>query len=49
MEVTVPEYEKLFEETLPVDGSTLELDITKDTAAICLSGVEDNKRLYVRK
>ncbi|MBP2077253.1 hydroxymethylglutaryl-CoA synthase [Oceanobacillus polygoni] len=48
-EVTVSEYEKLFEETLPVDGSTLELDITKDPAAICLSGIEDNKRLYVKK
>ncbi|WP_339228474.1 hydroxymethylglutaryl-CoA synthase [Oceanobacillus sp. FSL K6-2867] len=48
-EVTVPEYEKIFEETLPVDGSTLKFDITKDPAAICLSGIEDNKRLYVRK
>ncbi|WP_067727474.1 hydroxymethylglutaryl-CoA synthase [Oceanobacillus damuensis] len=48
-EVTVPEYEEIFEKTLPVDGSTIELDIDNDPAVICLSGVQDNMRLYVNK
>lgn len=48
-EVTVPEYEEIFEKTLPVDGSTVELDIEKDPASICLSGMKDNMRLYVNK
>lgn len=49
MEVTVSEYEKIFQETLPIDGSTLELDIDKDPARICLSGITDNMRQYVNK
>ncbi|GIO25811.1 hydroxymethylglutaryl-CoA synthase [Ornithinibacillus bavariensis] len=48
-EVSVEEYEVIFEETLPKDGSDIELDITKDPAAICLSGTIDNKRQYVNK
>lgn len=48
-EVSVEEYEKIFEETLPNDGSNMELDISKDPATICLSGVLDNKRQYVNK
>lgn len=48
-EVTVAEYEEIFQETLPVDGSTIELDIDKDPATICLAGMEDDKRLYVNK
>lgn len=48
-EITVSEYEEIFQETLPTDGSTIELDIDKDPAAICLAGMADNKRLYVNK
>lgn len=48
-EVSVEEYEQIFEETLPVDGSTIELDIEKDPAAICLAGLENNKRQYINK
>ncbi|WP_249872062.1 hydroxymethylglutaryl-CoA synthase [Oceanobacillus saliphilus] len=48
-EITVSEYERIFEETLPVDGSTVELGIANDPAAICLSGMQDNMRLYVNK
>ncbi|MGJ9457272.1 hydroxymethylglutaryl-CoA synthase [Oceanobacillus sp. CF4.6] len=48
-EVTVPEYEAIFDKTLPVDGSTVELDIHSDPAAICLSGMKDNMRLYINK
>ncbi|SFH80192.1 hydroxymethylglutaryl-CoA synthase [Pisciglobus halotolerans] len=48
-ELTVAEYEKIFEETLPKDGSTIELDIESDPAAICVAGMQDNKRLYINK
>lgn len=48
-EVTVAEYEEIFEDTLPVDGSAMELDIEKDPAAICVAGIADNKRQYVNK
>ncbi|WP_106497261.1 hydroxymethylglutaryl-CoA synthase [Lentibacillus sp. Marseille-P4043] len=48
-EVTVAEYEEIFQETLPIDGSTLELDVTNDPATICLAGMKDNMRQYVNK
>lgn len=48
-EVTVPEYEAIFEETLPTDGSTVKLDINNDPADICLAGISDDKRQYVNK
>lgn len=48
-EVTVSEYEAIFEESLPVDGSTIKLDIDNDPAKICLSGITDNMRQYVNK
>ncbi|GGA74694.1 hydroxymethylglutaryl-CoA synthase [Ornithinibacillus halotolerans] len=48
-EVTVEKYEEIFEDVLPADGSDIELDISKDPATICLSGVVDNKRQYVNK
>ncbi|MBP1949968.1 hydroxymethylglutaryl-CoA synthase [Virgibacillus litoralis] len=48
-EVTVPEYEEIFQQTLPTDGSTVNLDINNDPASICLSGMDDNKRQYVNK
>ncbi|MFC4560109.1 hydroxymethylglutaryl-CoA synthase [Virgibacillus kekensis] len=48
-EVSVDEYEKIFSETLPVQGETVKFNIDSDPAAICLSGMEENKRLYVNK
>lgn len=48
-EVTVSEYESIFQETLPIDGSAIELDIDKDPAKICLAGITDNMRQYVNK
>jgi hydroxymethylglutaryl-CoA synthase len=48
-EVSVSEYEEIFTETLPTDGSAVELDIRKDPAAICLAGVKDHMRQYVNK
>lgn len=48
-EVTIEEYEAVFEETLPLDGSDIELNIEQDPASIVLSGTVDNKRQYVNK
>ncbi|MFZ3579967.1 hydroxymethylglutaryl-CoA synthase [Virgibacillus sp. DJP39] len=48
-EVTVSEYEDIFQETLPTDGSTVKLNIDEDPASICLAGMSDNKRNYVNK
>lgn len=48
-QLTVPEYEEVFEKTLPIDGSTVELNIKEDPAPICLSGISEHKRQYVNK
>lgn len=48
-EISVPEYEAIFEETLPTDGSTVKLDVEIDPARICLAGIADDKRQYVNK
>lgn len=47
--VSVAEYEEIFEQSLPTDGSTVELDIESDSAPICLSGITENMRQYVNK
>ncbi|GAB4073983.1 hydroxymethylglutaryl-CoA synthase [Barrientosiimonas marina] len=48
-EVTIPEYESIFEKTLPKDGSTVELPVANDPAVICLAGVAEDKRHYINK
>ncbi|WP_430786727.1 hydroxymethylglutaryl-CoA synthase [Virgibacillus flavescens] len=48
-EISIAEYEKVFQQTLPTDGSTITFDIESDPAPICLAGMEDNKRIYVNK
>lgn len=48
-EVTVDQYEEIFEEKLPIDGSTIEFDIQEDPASICLSGIKEHSRQYVNK
>ncbi|MCF3942134.1 hydroxymethylglutaryl-CoA synthase [Oceanobacillus alkalisoli] len=48
-EVSVEEYEEIFADTLPADGSTTSLDAANDPAAVYLSGVEDHKRIYVNR
>lgn len=48
-ELTVAEYEAIFEESLPTDGSTVELDTTHDPAPICLAGVTAHQRQYMNK
>lgn len=48
-QISIEAYEEIFEEELPTDGSTTELDITQDPAPICLAGISDNMRQYVNK
>lgn len=48
-EVSIEEYEKIFRETLPTDGSTLTLSIDEDPADICLVGIDSHMRQYINK
>lgn len=48
-EVSVEEYEKIFEHTLPADGASIELDGADDPAPIYLAGIKDHKRIYVNR
>ncbi|GGM23717.1 hydroxymethylglutaryl-CoA synthase [Paraliobacillus quinghaiensis] len=48
-EITVAEYEKIFQETVPVGLSDVELPVEKDPAPICFSGIKDHMRQYVYK
>ncbi|MFU0791827.1 MAG: hydroxymethylglutaryl-CoA synthase [Virgibacillus proomii] len=47
IEVTVAEYEKIFEMILPKDGSTVQLDTEADPAKIKLAGVSEHIRQYI--
>jgi len=47
--LSIPEYEEIFEEKLPVDGSEAMLNVEEDTGSICLSGVRNHERKYVNK
>lgn len=44
--LSVAEYEDVFSTTLPVDGSTVELDTSDDPAPIYLSGIKEHMRQY---
>lgn len=48
-EVSVEEYEEIFEETLPVDGASVELNHTTDSAPVYLAGIKDHERIYVNR
>ncbi len=48
-EVSVKEYEEIFSRVLPIDGSSIELDVDADPATICIEGMEGNKRIYLNK
>lgn len=48
-EVTVAEYERIFEETVPTDGSTVEFTINEDPASIILAGISEYKRQYINQ
>jgi hydroxymethylglutaryl-CoA synthase len=44
--VSIEEYEAVFSATLPIDGSTVELDISTDPASIRLTGITEHMRQY---
>lgn len=48
-EVSVEDYEEIFENTLPADGASVELNADNDPAPIYLAGIDDHKRIYVNK
>src|SRR5690625_3763554 len=48
-EISVAEYEKVFSEVLPIDGSTVEIKTDHDPAPICLNGIKDHMRKYINK
>ena len=48
-EITVEEYEEIFDITLPTDGSEMKLDIDEDPAEVCLAGIKEHSRQYVNK
>lgn len=48
-EISIEEYEEVFQQTVPVDGSTAIFDHANDPAAIYLAGMKDNMRQYVNK
>lgn len=45
--VSVETYEKVFSQTVPVDGSTKAFDASTDPAPIYLSGIKDHMRQYI--
>lgn len=48
-QLDIEQYETMYNETLPSDGSTKQVDILKDPANICVQGIKDHKRQYVNK
>src|SRR5699024_10089001 len=44
--LAVAEYEDVLSATLPVDGSTVELETSEDPAPIYLSGIKEHMRQY---
>ncbi|SES91317.1 hydroxymethylglutaryl-CoA synthase [Salinibacillus kushneri] len=47
--LSVAEYEDIFQEGLPTDGSSVTLPVEEDPAVICLGGIENHSRHYVNK
>ncbi|MFD0896633.1 hydroxymethylglutaryl-CoA synthase [Loigolactobacillus binensis] len=45
-QVTVSTYEQLFQQQLPTDGSTVELDLSQDPAQFVLTGIDAHQRQY---
>ena len=45
-QVDVPTYEKIFQQQLPIDGSTVELDLSHDPAPYVLAGIKAHQRQY---
>jgi len=48
-QVDVPTYEQLFNQQLPTDGSTVELDLSHDPAQYVLAGIKADQRQYKKQ
>lgn len=48
-QISVTEYEAIFSESLPTDGSTVNIDTSSDPAIARLSGMKEHMRLYTTK
>lgn len=48
-EMNIKAYERIFENTLPADGTDIELNRNDDPAAIQLAGIKGHERIYVNK
>lgn len=47
--ISVAEYETVFSQVLPEDGSDFAVETSKDPSEICLAGIKDHKRFYLVK
>lgn len=48
-EVSVQEYEEIYQSSLPTDGSSIVFSVENDPATICLTGIENHMRQYINK
>lgn len=48
-QISVAEYEEIFNQTLPTDGTSVTLGETDDPSPIIMSGIQDHMRQYKRK
>ncbi len=48
-EISISEYEVIFQETLPNNVSSVKLPIERDPSVICLAGINEHMRQYVNK
>lgn len=48
-ELSMEEYEEVFQQTLPKNGETVEYNIEEDPARVCLAGITSHMRQYINK
>lgn len=48
-QISIATYENIYKQSLPKDGSTVELDITNDLAQVRLTGITNHMRQYTNK
>lgn len=48
-ELSIADYEKIFEEQAPIDGSTKEFDLTFDQSPFYFAKVQDHQRIYKKR
>ena len=48
-QISVADYETIFSQQLPQDGSEVVVETKEDPSKICLAGIKDHKRFYLVK